>query len=135
MQNNEHHTKSAYLKSARLYRQMLQWQLLATLLVALMSQLLAGQAAAISGLIGGAAVIIGAWLAARVALKGYLKQQASAVLINLLKAEAVKILVIAFVLLVAFKLYQSLVPAALIAGLAVSALCSGFALAKSDAPV
>lgn len=130
MQNTEH-----YAKSASLYRSMLMWQLLATLVVALLGRVLGGQAAAISAFIGGSAVILGAWFAAKVALKGHQKQQAGAILINLLKAEAVKILVIALVLLVAFKLYHSLVPFALIAGLAVSALFSGVALAKSETPV
>jgi ATP synthase protein I len=52
------------------------------------------------------------------------------VLINMLKAEAVKIVLIALLLLIAFKLYKQLVPMALMAGLAASALFSGAALSK-----
>jgi ATP synthase protein I len=43
----------------------------------------------------------------------------------MLKAEAVKILVIALLLFLTFKLYQQLVPIALILGLAASAILSG----------
>lgn len=135
MHNTENDAVSAHAKSAALYRNMLMWQTLATLLVALLSRVLGNETAAISALIGGTAVILGAWFAAKVALKGHQKQQAGAILINLLKAEAVKILVIALVLFAAFKLYHGLVPFALIAGLAASALFSGVALAKSETPV
>jgi ATP synthase protein I len=53
----------------------------------------------------------------------------------MLKAEAVKILVIAVLLFLVFKLYQQLVPVALIAGLAAAALFSGAALAKVNEPI
>lgn len=52
----------------------------------------------------------------------------SAILITLLKAEAVKLLIIAMLLLVIFKYYQGLVPLSLIGGLAGSALASGAGL-------
>ena len=51
-----------------------------------------------------------------------------AVLITLLKAEAIKVLVIAMLLLITFKYYQGLVPLSLIGGLAGSALASGAGL-------
>lgn len=50
------------------------------------------------------------------------------VLISLLKAEIIKVLVIAMLLLVTFKYYQGLVPLSLIGGLAGSALASGAGL-------
>ena len=50
------------------------------------------------------------------------------VLITLLKAEAIKVLVMAVLLLVTFKYYQGLVPLSLIGGLAGSALASGAGL-------
>ena len=53
-------------------------------------------------------------------------------LVALLKAEVVKIGVIALVLLAAFKLYVGLVPLALIGGLAAAALMSGAALRTLD---
>lgn len=50
------------------------------------------------------------------------------ILIALLKAEAVRILVIVLLLLAAFKFYQGLVPLALVGGLAVAVLISGAGL-------
>ncbi len=117
------------------YRNMLRWQVIATVVVMLIAGVAGGIAAGISALFGGSAVIIGAWFAAKIAEKGQTKTQATAVLLNLLKAEAVKILIVAIILFAVFKLYQSLVPFALIAGLAAAALFSGAALAKSQTPV
>ena len=50
------------------------------------------------------------------------------ILIALLKAEAVKIAVIALLLLAAFKFYKGLVPLALIGGLTAAVLISGAGL-------
>ena len=117
------------------YRNMLRWQVIATAAVMLITGIAGGSAAGMSALFGGGAVIVGAWFAAKIAEKGQSKTQATAVLLNLLKAEAVKILIVAIILFAVFKLYQSLVPFALIAGLAAAALFSGAALAKSQTPV
>lgn len=121
--------------AAQMYRNMLRWQVLATLSVTAVAAMLSGVPAAISALLGGVAVIVGAWVAAKIAERGESKTQPTAVLLTLLKAEAVKILIIAVILFVVFKAYQSLVPFALIAGLAAAALFSGAALAKSQTPV
>lgn len=118
-----------------LYSNMLRWQVLATLAVSIVAFILSGNAAAISALFGGLSVIVGAWFAAKIAEKGRFKTDATAVLLNLLKAEAVKIIIIAIILFVIFKLYQALVPFALISGLAGAALFSGAALAKSQVDV
>jgi ATP synthase protein I len=120
---------------AQMYRNMLRWQVMATAVVVVIALLVSGIPAGISSLFGGSAVIVGAWFAAKIAARGRAKNQAADVLINLLKAEAVKILIIAIILFAVFKLYQSLVPFALIAGLAAAALFSGAALAKSQTPV
>ncbi len=116
----------------QMYRNMLQYQLLASLTVALVACWLGSHEAAFSALLGGCAVIIGAWIATKIVARGHRLQQPTAVLLNLLKAELIKIIVIAVVLLAVFKLYLALVPFALIAGLAAAALFSGAALAKSD---
>lgn len=118
-----------------LYRNMLRWQVMATLFVSGIALAVSGSAAALSALLGGISVIVGAWFAARIAEKGQSKTDPTAVLLNLLKAEAVKIVIIAIILFVVFKLYQALVPFALIAGLAAAALFSGAALAKSQMDV
>ncbi len=53
---------------------------------------------------------------------------ATGVIVALLKAEAIKILVIVVALFATFKFYAGLVPVALIGGLAVSALFAGAGL-------
>ena len=61
------------------------------------------------------------------ARRGDNKKQAGAILIDLLKAEASKILVIDLLLWATFKIYTNDVPLALILGLAAAALLSGAA--------
>ena len=116
--------------TASIFSKMLRLQLIATAVVAIASLVISGLHACLSALFGGMAVIIGAFIAAKIAQRT--KQDATAVLINLLKAEAVKVLVIFGLLLITFKLYKQLVPFALIAGLAAAALVSGAAMSKLD---
>lgn len=108
------------------------WQAGAVLLVSFAAYLLAGMHGALSALAGGFAVWVGSQLGAlsmRPA-KG-LDGGAGAALLLLLRAEAIKIVVIALLLLLTFKLYApNLVPAALIAGLAVAALLSGIGIMR-----
>jgi len=109
---------------------MLKIQGIATAAVAIAAYFLSGLNAGISAILGGASVMIGAYVASMVARRSEGKSEASAILINLLKAEAVKILVIIVLLVVIFGFYKQLVPFALIAGLAAAALFSGAALSK-----
>ena len=113
-----------------IFSKMLRLQLIATALVVIASLAISGLHAAASALIGGAVVIIGAYLGSKIAQRS--KQDATAALINLLKAEAVKVIVIFVLLLITFKVYKQLVPFALIAGLAAAALVSGAAMSKLD---
>ena len=116
--------------TASIFSKMLRLQLIATAVIAVVSLVILGLHAGISALLGGLAVIIGAFIAAKIAQRN--KQDATAVLINLLKAEAVKVIVIFVLLLIVFKVYKQLVPFALIAGLAAAALVSGAAMSKLD---
>ena len=116
--------------TASVFSKMLRLQLIATAVIAVVSLVILGLHAGISALLGGLAVIIGAFVAAKIAQRN--KQDATAVLINLLKAEAVKVIVIFVLLLIVFKVYKQLVPFALIAGLAAAALVSGAAMSKLD---
>ena len=103
-----------------------KWQAYTTLFTMLIASIW-GIHAVLSALVGGSAVIAGAY-------SGYLvvrtKQGGSAgiMLLTLLKAEVIKILVVAILLLIAFKTYQRLIPLSLIVGLAGSALASGAGL-------
>jgi ATP synthase protein I len=112
------------------FSKMLKIQAIATLAVAVIALILAGLNAGLSAVLGGASVIVGAYAASMVARRSKNKSDASAILINLLKAEAIKILVIIVLLLVIFVVFKQLVPFALIAGLAAAALFSGAALSK-----
>lgn len=118
--------------SAVVFSKMLRWQISVTLLVATIAFFLAGLHAALSVILGGLAVVCGVFVASKIAKRSEGKTEASAILINLLKAEAVKILVIVVVLFITFKIYKQLVPMALIVGLAGAALFSGAAMAKLD---
>ncbi|NOT65688.1 MAG: ATP synthase subunit I [Methylotenera sp.] len=109
---------------------MLKIQLVATLVVAVAALLFSSVHAGVSALLGGASVILGALAAMSIAKRGANSQDSTAILVNLLKAEAVKILVIIILLAIIFNVYKQLVPFALIAGLAASALFSGAALSK-----
>ena len=110
----------AFYKAAR-------WQVIATALLALALLAFAGVHAAISALLGGTSVIVGCYVGV-VATGGSCNTNPGAVLITLLKAEAIKIVVIVLLLLVTFKFYEGLVPLALIGGLASAALISGAGL-------
>lgn len=112
------------------FSKMLKVQLVATLAVAVLALLVSGLNASVSAVLGGASVVLGALAATAIAKRGANKEDPTAILVNLLKAEAVKILVIIILLVIIFNLYKQLVPFALIAGLAAAALFSGAALSK-----
>ena len=112
------------------FSKMLRLQLIATGFVAIASLAISGLHAGASALIGGAAVIVAAFIASKIAQRKNI--EAAAVLVNLLKAEAVKVLIIFVLLFMTFKTYKQLVPFALIIGLAAAALVSGAAMSKLD---
>jgi ATP synthase protein I len=118
------------ITTAAVFSKMLRLQLIATAVVAIAALVISGMHAGLSAALGGATVIIGAFFGAKIAQRS--NKEAAAALINLLKAEAVKVLVIFVLLLIVFKVYKQLVPFALIAGLAAAALVSGAAMSKLD---
>ena len=127
-------------KTVDVYKEMLKWQLIATILVAIASFIIAenfgvasGLHAGISALAGGMSAILGGLAGAMIAKSGDKKNNSGAILITMLKAEAVKIIVIGLLLFLTFKLYnEHLVPIALILGLAASAILSGAAFIGLD---
>ena len=118
------------ITTAAVFSKMLRLQLIATAVVAIASLAITGLHAGLSAALGGATVIIGAFVGSKIAQRN--NQDATAVLVNLLKAEAVKVLVIVVLLLIVFKFYKQLLPFALIVGLAAAALVSGAAMSKLD---
>lgn len=109
---------------------MLKIQLIAVSVLSVVMLTVFGVNESVSSVLGGASVIIGSYLASLISKKSVNVEDASAVLINLLKAEAVKIFTIILSLFLIFKFYTLLVPFALIAGLAATAIFSGAALSK-----
>ena len=128
----EMENSNSSLATNSIFSKMLRWQLAATAAVALVALFVSGLQAGISASAGGFSVIIGAFIASKIAQRSDKKKDASAILFNLLKAEAVKILVIVVLLFITFKVYKQLVPFALIVGLAAAALFSGAAISKLD---
>ncbi len=110
----------AFKKAAR-------WQIVATLTLCIAALLLSGVHAAISSFLGGMAALTGGFVGVQMTRRR-VDQSPGSVLIALLKAELTKIMVISLQLLVIFKLYNGLVPLALIGGLAASVLVSGAGL-------
>ena len=83
-------------------------------------------------LIGFGSVIGGFLLAFPIAKTNIKGQPGSAAVINLIKAELVKLLFIIVTLWAAFKFYVDIQPFGLVLGLAISALMSGLAISKLD---
>lgn len=112
------------------FSSMLRWQVLATVVVAVIALVISGGHAALSAIAGGLSVVFSALVASKLVRQN--NKEASVILINMLKAEAIKILLIVILLFVTFKIYKQLVPFALIAGLAAAALFSGAAMSKFE---
>lgn len=130
MENSNNGLTTDSLDSSKVFKKMLQWQLVGTLTVSVIALVIWGLHAGISGLAGGLSVTVGAFFASKIAKRT--SKTATKVLINLLKAEAVKFAVFIILLLIIFNFYKQLVPFALIAGVAASALFSGVAMSRLD---
>jgi len=111
----------------QVFKRMIKMQIVALLIVGFATFAFAGLHGGLSAIAGGFAAIVGGYFASFVA-SDKPHQDASSILIRLIKAEAIKILIIVLMLWLTFKLYKNLVPLALILGLATVALLSGAAL-------
>lgn len=116
--------------STEVFSKVIKIQLIAVVILAAIVMVIFNLNACISVMLGGGSVMFGSFLASLVSKRSVNQQDATAVLLNLLKAEAVKILVILLLLFLVFKFYIGLVPFALIGGLAITAIFSGAALSK-----
>jgi ATP synthase protein I len=117
---------------AEAFDKAVRWQIIVTVLVAILAYVGGGVHAAISVAGGAIAAIFGGFAGMRVAREGKSETPGAALMV-LLKAEAVKLGVVAIILFLIFKFYKGLVPLALIGGLACAALISGAALRTMDA--
>lgn len=87
---------------------------------------------ALSIVLGFFAVIVGIVISTPLAKLKTKGLSASSVLVNILKAELVKLGVIILLLWLSFKFYSNLIPFGLMLGLIISALMSGLAISKLD---
>ena len=114
-------------KISRAFSKAARWQIIMTVLISGVSLLAAGMNAAISAIAGGASVIVGGFAGMMMARRPN-GGTPGGILFSLLKAEVIRVLVIATLLLVAFGYYRGLVSWALIGGLAGAVLVSGAGL-------
>jgi len=112
----------------QVFQRMIRLQIMATMVTTIAAYALAGLHGGFSAMAGGGAVVAGGMAASWMVSGNKQNQNAGTVLMKLLKAEAVKILVIVLVLGLVFKLYGGLVPWAMIVGLGAAALLSGAAI-------
>jgi ATP synthase protein I len=102
-------------------RIVLRWQVIATAVLTLAGGLLAGMDGALSAALGGAISVVAGWVSAVVASKGQ-GRSAGDVLTGALKAEAVKIDLIAFLLWIVLATYENVVAPALLGSFVVTVL-------------
>jgi len=102
-------------------RIVLRWQLIATAALTLAGGLLAGVDGALSAALGGVVSMVAGWASAVVASKGK-GRSAGDVLINALRAEAVKISLIAFLLWLVLATYDNVVAPALLGSFVMTVL-------------
>jgi ATP synthase protein I len=113
-------------------KKMVLRQLIVSTILFLLLVINYSMALGMSLLIGFGSVIGGFLLAFPIAKTNIKGQPGSAVVINLIKAELVKLLFIIVTLWAAFKFYDDIQPFGLVLGLAISALMSGLAISKLD---
>ena len=105
---------------------------LASVVTAVIVFVLFGMHAGISLLLGAVPVIVGLLVSTPIAYKSSDTRKASTIVISALKAEAVKILIIIFLLWLAFKFYEQIVPLANICGVIIAAIVSGISVTKLE---
>ena len=113
------------------YKKMIVRQLVFGIVVAIILGFIFTIHAGLSLLAGIMPVVLGVVVASPIANKKN-KDNPASIVINALKAEAIKILLILVVLWLEFKFYSELVPMALILGLVMAALISGLAISNID---
>jgi ATP synthase protein I len=127
MENKDNTNKNTSI--AVVFKQTAKWQFISTITVAFLAYWFAGLPGTVSALIGGGAVLVGGFVALRIARRSENTTDSGAILINMLKAEAAKILIIVLLLWIGFKILAgSIVPLALMAGLGAAAILSGTAV-------
>ena len=105
---------------------------LASVVTAVIVFVFFGMHAGISLLLGAVPVIVGLLVSSPIAYKSRDTKKASTIVMSALKAEAVKILIIIFLLWLVFKFYEQIVPLANICGVIIAAIVSGISVTKLE---
>ena len=113
-------------------KKMLLRQFIVLSILFVLSYLIYSIELALSIVLGFVAVIVGIVISTPLAKLKTKGLSASSVLVNILKAELVKLGVIILLLWLSFKFYSNLIPFGLMLGLIISALMSGLAISKLD---
>lgn len=113
-------------------RTVLRWQLVATAVLALLSGLLAEAQGALSAALGGAVSLCAGWASAKVAATTRKGETAGGVLITALKAEGVKLGVMAVLLWVAMTTYREMVVPAFLGTFVATVLVFSMAILVRD---
>jgi ATP synthase protein I len=116
----------------RQLKKMLLRQFIVLSILFVLSYYIYGIELALSIVLGFVAVIVGIVISTPLAKLKTKGLSASSVLVNILKAELVKLGVIILLLWLSFKFYSNLIPFGLMLGLIISALMSGLAISKLD---
>ena len=112
--------------------EMLRKLCLTSIISALVVSVIFGLHAGISVFLGALAVIIGLVISIPIANRLRETKKASKILVNALKAEGVKILIIIFLLWLIFNFYENIVPIAIVFGLSIAAIYSGIGVTKIE---
>ena len=88
--------------------------------------------ASLSLLLGGLSVLVGILVSAPIAYRKENADKPSGIIVNALKAEAVKILTIVIMLWMVFNFYDYKIPFVIVIGLGIAALFSGVAITKLE---
>lgn len=127
--NDMEKSQPKMVKIASIFRRAAKWQIVSTVVIGLVALWLADMPGLISAILGGGSVLIGSFVASRIAIRSENSNQAGAILVNMLIAEAVKLLLIVLLLWVSFKIYADhIVVMALFSALAAAAILSGTAV-------
>jgi len=111
---------------------MLRKLCLTSIISALVVSVIFGLHAGISVFLGALAVIIGLVISIPISNRPRETKKASKILVNALKAEGVKILIIIFLLWLVFNFYENIVPIAIVFGLSIAAIYSGIGVTKIE---
>lgn len=117
--------KYIMIRSKNIHAATLLWQIFITVFFSVICWVIYGKNAGVSAFLGGFSVIFASFFAIIVYLRNKDKLNAVAILTSLIVSELVKLAFVFMFLMLVFKHYKNLVPAALIANLILVVVLTG----------